>query len=206
MKNQDWLVTNEGECQPRPSQREWDLLRERYYFHQFLTEIIEILGQAPSEAEEWDYLPQIRMRVRQLVLNSYWLRSQYQEPNPQTGVAIIPLYDEIGYPLTVETVVFAPGVTTSVHNHGTWGAIALIRGQEKHTFWRRSHDAIHSDRVERVGERVFTPGELVSFMPHAIHSVEVVGDEPTVSFNLYGDVQPRSRFRFNLANHTAKVF
>lgn len=206
MNSQDWLVTDEGQCQARPSAREWDLLRERYYLHQFLTEVIDLLNQARDERDEWDFLPQIRMRVRQLVTNSYWVQTQYREACPKTGISILTLYDEIGYPLTVQTVTFAPGTISPIHNHGTWGVVAMLKGQEKHTFWRRVNDPESPDRIECVGEKILNPREIISFMPQAIHHVEAVGNQPTVTFNLYGDVQPRSRFEFNPTTHTAKHF
>jgi len=57
MMAKDWFVNGAGICQPRPSFRTWDLLREHYYLHQFLTEVLEVLAHASNEQEEWDYLP-----------------------------------------------------------------------------------------------------------------------------------------------------
>ncbi len=206
MNLRDWLVTDEGDCQPRPAAREWDLIREHYYFHRFLTEITDLLDLAPNELEEWDFLPQIRMRVRQLITNSYWVQTRHLEPDPKTGIAILTLYDEIGYPLTVQSVSFAPHVVSPVHNHGTWGVVAILQGQEKHTFWRRVGDPEFPDRLEQVGQRVISPGEIISFTPQAIHQVEAIGNEPTISFNLYGDTQPKSRFEFDLETATSRQF
>lgn len=206
MSQQDWFVTDIGQCQPRPSAREWDLLRERYYLHQFLTEILEILANALAETDEWDYLPQIRMRVRQLMLNSYYVKTRYTEPEPQTGVSVTTLYDEIGYPLTVQNVMVNPGVMSPIHSHGTWGVLFQIRGQERHTFWRRVNDPEQPYRIEAVGDRTLDPGEIISFMPDAIHQVETVGDEPSLTFQLYGDTQPKSRLQFEPTTHTAKRF
>lgn len=205
-RSRDWLVTQEGQCQPRPSSRDWNLIRENYYLHQFLTEILDLLGHAREAEEEWDYLPQIRMRVRQLITNSYWLKTQYLEPDSKTGVAVHTLYDEIGYPLTVQTVTFAPGTTSSIHNHGTWGVTAVLKGQEKQTFWRRCPTADQPQRIEPVGEKILTTGQIISFVPEAIHQVEAIGEETTVSFQIYGDTQPRSRFLFDPTLHTAKPF
>lgn len=206
MEQWDWLVMGDGICQPRPTARSWDLIRERYYLHHFLTEIIDILESAPCEAEEWDYLPQIRMRVRQLILNSYWVQTRYVEPSPTTGVSVLTLYDEIGYPLTVQVVVTAPGTVSPIHNHGTWGVVAVLKGSENHILWRRIGDSALPDKIERVQEKLLTSGEIISFTPDAIHQVEVVGDQPSVTFNLYGDTQPRSRFEFEPTTHTAKYF
>lgn len=206
MNVKDWIVTDEGRCESRPSAREWNLIRDHYYLHRFLTEIIECLEAAPHETEEWDFLPQIRMRVRQLIMNSYWVRTQFLEPSPKTGVSLLTLYDEIGYPLTIQNVMAVPGVVSPIHNHGTWGVVAIIKGQEKHTFWRRAQDPAFPDRIESVGKQIFSAGEIVSFAPKAIHQVEAIGEEPVLTFQLYGDTQPRSRFEFEPLTHTAKPF
>lgn len=206
MNVKDWLVNDDGVCAARPSAREWDLIREHYYFHRFLTEIVDLLDQAAHETEEWDFLPQIRMRVRQLMTNSYWLHTQYLEPDPKLGFAILPLYDEIGYPLTVQTVTFAPGVTSPIHNHGTWGVVAVLKGEEQHTFWQRTPNPDFPDQIQSVGTKIVTAGEIISFTPQAIHQITAVGDTPVITFHLYGDTQPRSRFEFQPATHTAKHF
>jgi predicted metal-dependent enzyme (double-stranded beta helix superfamily) len=206
MMIQDWLVTDEGECQARPSAREWNLIRNNYYFHRFLTDVVDLLDRVSIEAEQWDYLPQIRTLVRKLLINSYWLKTQYLEPSPQTGISIQTLYDEIGYPLTVQNVTFAPGVISPIHNHGTWGVVALLKGQEKHTFWRRVNDPKFPDKIEPVGEKILDPGEIISFTPSAIHQVEAIGDEPVVTFHLYGDTFSKLRFKFDLATFSASNF
>jgi predicted metal-dependent enzyme (double-stranded beta helix superfamily) len=206
MNTKDWLITDQGECQPRPAAREWDLIREYYYLHRFLTEILEVVERSKHESEQWDYLPQIRRLVRQLITNSYWVQTQYLEPCPQTGRAIMTLYDEIGYPLTIQNVSFAPGVSSPIHNHGTWGVVAVLKGEEKHRFWRPCNNAEFPSKIEPTGERIFRAGEIISFTPNAIHSVEAVGEESTVTFNLYGDFLPQSRFEFNPTTQRAKSF
>lgn len=206
MNVRDWIVTDDGQCQTRPSAREWDLIADHYYLHRFLTEVIDLLAQVKNEADEWDRLPQLRRLVRKLITNSYYVRTQFLEPCPKTGSAVLTLYDEIGYPLTVQNVTFAPGVVSPIHNHGTWGVIAVLKGQEKHTFWRRTHDRTLPDKIELTGQRVVSAGEIMSFTPDAIHSVEAIDTEPTVTFQMYGDTQPQSRFFFEPETHTAKPF
>ena len=206
MEITDWLVTATGKCQPRPAAKAWNLIRDRYYFHRFLTDITDLLDQAPNELEEWNFLPQIRMRVRQLLTNSYWLKTQQPDENSKTGVSICTLYDEIGYPLTVQNVLSMPGIVSPIHNHGTWGVTVIIKGQEKHTFWRLAGSQHQPFEIEPTEERVFGPGEIVSFMPETIHQVTTVGQTPTLTFQLYGDTQPRSRFEYQPDQATAKAF
>ncbi|MBO9997779.1 MAG: cupin [Cyanobacteria bacterium SID2] len=206
MISKDWFVDETGHCQSRPASRTWNLLRESYYMHQFLTEILDIIDNANHELDEWNYLPQIRRKVRQIVTNSYWLKTQYQAPNRETGVHVTTLYDEIGYPLTVQNVTTQPGTLSSIHNHGTWGVIFQIQGEERHTFWHRVSPSDKPLRIEPVGEHLLRPGEILSFHPDAIHQAETVGGETSLTFQLYGDTQPKGRFKFEPKTQTAKYF
>jgi predicted metal-dependent enzyme (double-stranded beta helix superfamily) len=206
MSTQDWFVTQDGQCQSRPSVRAWDLLREPYYLHQFLTEVLDILSNAPHEKDEWDFLPQIRRQVRQLILNSYWVKTQSAPPNSRTGVNVTPLYDEIGYPLTIQNVASRPGLLTSIHNHGTWGVVFQIQGEERHVFWRRVETREGAVQIEIAGEHLLRPGEMISFHPDAIHQVETLGNTDSLTFQLYGDTQPQGRFQFQPETQTAKPF
>ena len=206
MEITDWLVTETGQCQPRPAAKTWDLICDRYYFHRFLTEIIDLLDQAPNELEEWNFLPQIRMRVRQLVTNSYWLQTQLPNLEDNRDASVLTLYDEIGYPLTVQNVIAKPGMVSPIHNHGTWGVIAILKGQERHTFWRRVDGDHQPFKIEPTGEKKFGPGEIISFMPQTIHQVSTVENTPTLTFQLYGDTQPSSRYEYQPDQATAKPF
>lgn len=203
MKNQDWLVTETGDCQACKAVREWDLLKEHYRFYRFLTEVEDAVAAATDEVS---CLPEIRRLVRQLMLNSYWLQTQCPEPCPKTGVSVIILYDEIGFPLTVQTVTFTPGTVTPIHNHGTWGVVAVLKGQEKNTFWQQTYDPEFKDKIEKVGEKILSPGDIISLTPDAIHCVESVGEEPTVTFNIYGETHCSRRFEFDPINHTRKTY
>ncbi len=99
-EHQDWHVTERGQCAPCPTPRDWDLLETPYRFHRFLTKVEDYLRSTTPESPS-NGLPVLRRLVRKLVLNSYWLRTQHPEPSPNQ-TAILNLYDEIGYPLTVQ--------------------------------------------------------------------------------------------------------
>ncbi|MDZ7991954.1 MAG: cupin [Nostoc sp. EfeVER01] len=203
MKGRDWLLTGDGQHQACKSVRAWDLLRENYRLYRFLTEVEDVLNGSDNET---NCLPEIRMLVRRLIVNSYWVRSQHLEPSPKTGTSVLLLYDELGFPLTVQTVTFAPGTRSNIHNHGTWGIVAVLKGQEKNTFWRRTNSPEFQDKIEATGEVTLSPGDIISFTPDAIHCVEAVGDEPTVTFNIYGETDPNERFEFDPIKYSAKNF
>ncbi|MCM0591860.1 MAG: cupin [Gloeotrichia echinulata IR180] len=203
MKGKDWLITGDGEYQVCKSVRAWDLLRENYRLYRFLTEVEDVLNNVEDESSR---LPEIRMLVRRLMVNSYWVQSQYLQPCQETGTSVLLLYDELGFPLTVQTVTFAPGTRSTIHNHGTWGVVAVLKGQEKNTIWGRTHSRESEDKIEKTGEITLFPGDIISFTPDAIHSVQSVGDEPTVTFNVYGETDPKQRFEFDSVSHIAKKF
>ncbi len=203
MQGQDWFISGDGKHQICKSAREWDLLRDNYRLYRFLTEVEDVLNQVEEESI---FLPQLRMLVRRLIINSYWVQSQNLEPDSKTGTSVLLLYDELGFPLTVQTVTFAPGTTSNIHNHGTWGIVAILKGQEKNTFWRRNPTAEFPDKIEKVGELNLQPGDLISFTPETIHQVQSLGNEPTVTFNIYGETDSKERFEFDIINHLAKKF
>lgn len=207
MQGHDWLVTENGICEAWKPLREWDLLREEYRLYRFLTEVEDTHRQAEHQGQlELEFLPKIRQLVRQLIINSYWVKTQLPQPCPKTGVSVLLLYDELGCPFTVQTVTFSPGVKSNIHNHGTWGIIGILQGQERNIFWKRSPHPNSPHRIEPVSETILHPGDIITFTSEAIHSVEAIGEQPTITFNLYGETRATQRFEFDPIEHTAKNF
>lgn len=198
-------MTEEGRCNLCPTPREWDLLETPYYFHRFLTEVEDSLKQATTE-QQCDCLPALRRLVRKLVLNSYWLQTQRPELSPADTTAILNLYDEIGYPLTVQIETLGPGALSTVHNHATWGVVAVLEGQGKNTFWQRVPEPEFPNKIAYVAEKIVEYGDVISFVPEAIHRVQAIGEAPLVTFNLYGETQRKQRFEFNPVTHQAKNY
>lgn len=209
MKFKDWLVTEDGNCVLCPSPKQWDLLIERddYRLYRFLTELEDIINEALTLGrQEEDYLPSLRRLVRKLLIKSYWITTRVPQLSQDEEIAINLLYDEPGFPITIQTEIMAPGTCTSIHNHGTWGVVATLQGESKNTFWKRVPTVQVPDKIELVGEQILWPGEIISFTTEAIHSVEATGDEPTITFNLYGDTNASKRFEYDSVNHQAKKF
>lgn len=202
MKNRDFLVTGDGSWRVCTPAKEWDLLRTPYHLHRFLTEVEDLLNQGHDEIET---LGQLRLLVRRLITNSYWLHTQKPE-SAETGIPARLLYDELGYPLTVQTALAQPGVESPIHNHGNWGVVAILAGEERNRFWRRFPTPEFEHRVEATGEMILLPGDIISFTGDAIHSVKAMGEEATFSFSLYGETFHSRRFEFDPVSHTAKNF
>ncbi len=207
MKTADWLVKKDGVCCLCQSVRDWDLLAEEYRLYRFLTEVEDITRLTAAEGiDESSSLSGLRMLVRKLVLNCYTVKTRLPEPNSKTGVSVVMLYDELGFPMTIQTEMNLPGTTSPIHNHGTWGIVMVLKGKQKNVFWKRNPTSEFPNKIDRVGERIIEPGDIISFTTDAIHSIEAVGDEPTITFNLYGETHGGKRFQFDLEQQTAKHF
>ncbi len=203
MTGQDYWVGENGQCVP------WDLsadeatLTQPYRLYRFLSDLEDILEQEPDDQRR---LRLICPLVRRLLNSSTWLLDNYLPPDPDTGWSVLMLYDEPDYPITVQTVVWSPGSVSPIHNHGAWGIVALLDGQEKNTFWQRSPATDTPDHIEQVGDRTLSPGDILCLMPDAIHQIEALSDEPSISFNLYGETNYSKRFQFDAVQGTAHIF
>lgn len=202
MENRNLLVTDDGTVQvlavpelPAPLQT--------YRLYRFLTELEDLLAATPDDGQR---LAAIAPRVRQLLISSYWLQMEYKEPDPKTGWGVKFLYREYQFPLTVQMVSWRPGSQSTIHNHATWGLVAMLGGHETNRIWRRVPSAAHPHRIELVDEIQLAPGDIITFMPGAIHQVTPASDEPTISFNLYGVTDRPSRYVFDPQNQTAELF
>ena len=197
-----WIVDDRSSHHPYFPEEEREF-PEPYRLYRFLSDLDDVLT---STTDDYQRIKRIFPLVRQLLTSSYWLQMEYDEPSPKLGWSVKMLYQEPDYPLTIQMVAWSPGKVSPIHNHATWGIVALIDGIEKNRFWKRSPTAEFPDRLELVGEQILEPGEIIGFVPNAIHSVESVGEEPTISFNLYGQTDYPQRFQFDIVKHSAKNF
>jgi predicted metal-dependent enzyme (double-stranded beta helix superfamily) len=202
MTNKNWLITDDGRHR---TFGDADITEPKRYYRlfRFLTELEDILDTFHDDASR---LEAITPLVRKLLVSSYWLQMEYSAPNPTTGWSVNFLYREHEYPITVQMVSWLPGHKSTIHNHGTWGIVALIGGQERNRLWQRAPQPNQPDRLEQIDELILNPGDIVALTANAIHSVEPLGDEPTVSFNLYGVTDFSDRYEFDAKTHTAKPF
>lgn len=203
MNGRNWLVTDQGVCQELNAIEDEKILTTPYRLYQFLADLDRVLERFDDDAER---LKRLCPRVRRLMNDSPWLQLQYTFPDPQKGWSVAILYDEPGYPMTIQMVAWETGRVSTIHNHAAWGIVMLIEGQEKNTFWKRSPESEFPDRVEKVNEQIFSSGDIICFLPDAIHSIEAMGQRATISFNLYGITSYDHRFIFDPQARTAKTF
>ena len=198
---QDWLVQNNSSYEEYYPEE--NISDKPYRLYRFLTDLEDILDNIP---DDYDRIKAICPLVRKLLNSSYWLQLEYDPPCPDVGWSVKTLYQEPNYPITIQTVAWLPNHPSPIHNHAAWGVVGIIQGQEKNRFWRRNPTAENPEQVELINEKILVPGDIIGFMPDAIHSVETMGDYPTVTFNIYGEADFSRRYRFDSINHTAKNF
>ena len=191
MTNHNWLITDDGQ-QTTFGNADVQPSEQVYRLYRFLTDLEDILA---DESDDSLRVQKIAPLVRQLLTSSYWLQMEYKEANPKTGWAVNFLYREHQFPLTVQMVTWAPGTRSKIHNHATWGIVAMVGGQEKNIFWKQSPD--DPKAIAQVGEQVIYSGDIIGFTGNAVHRVAPMGDEQTVSCNLYGVTDHSSRYKYD---------
>jgi predicted metal-dependent enzyme (double-stranded beta helix superfamily) len=186
MTIRDWLINEKGEeekCNPVGRSD----LSSFYRIYHFLHDLEEVLR---LENDDRLRLSKIRPMVRRLLMSSYWIQKAIAPIDPKTGWSLRKLYDEPLFPWTIQTALWDIGQDSPIHNHGTWGVVAIISGIEQNSFWRRTNPSNPKDlTVEKTGECTLYPGDLISFLPETIHSIRAVGESPVASFKIYGEPQ-----------------
>jgi len=188
MAVRDWLINEHGKEEPCDPVGSSDL-STFYRIYHFLNDLENVLG---SEKNDRQRLTLIRPMVRRLLMSSYWIQKAIAPIDPKTGWSLRKLYEEPFFPWTIQTALWGTEQESPIHNHGTWGVVAIISGTEHNSFWKRINPSNPEDlRVEKVGECVLYPGDLISFLPETIHSVKAIENEPVASFKIYGEMQSK---------------
>lgn len=138
-------------------------------------------------------LSAITQRLEQLAAHKdLFSRADFPPPDETAGVGastryrLNPADGDGGLALYLNSI--NPGKTTAPHNHTTWAVIVAVEGQEVNRLYERTDDRSDPARARIHVAREFTvqPGAPIAFLPDDIHSIAVVGTEPTLHFHLYG--------------------
>lgn len=188
-------------------------LRRPYRLYRFLSDLDDLVDTVKSDRER---LRIAAVLVRHLLSETSWIAEACLPPDPDLGWSVNYLYDEPGYPFTIQSVSWMPGESSPVHNHATWSIVAIVgdetSGQEENTFWTREDKGDREGYAEVVqtGQRILKPGDILTLMPAAIHSVKAVSPDdnpqPTRTFNVYGLTDLERRLEFDPATQTCKTF
>lgn len=76
------------------------------------------------------------------------------------------------------------GVSSSVHEHGTWAVIVAIEGQERHRIYRRKGPS--SEQYELLREVTVRRGEPLVLAQDLFHSMHTPIDRPALQLHVYG--------------------
>jgi predicted metal-dependent enzyme (double-stranded beta helix superfamily) len=141
----------------------------------------------------------VRPLARELALGRTWLRPEHYACDPEQGFGLHVLHEEPDHTLFVIAAAWLPGRGVAPHNHGTWAVVAGVDGPERNVFWKRVDDGSRPGhaKLEKRGEKVFGPGDVLTLLPGAIHSVVNDTTQVTVSLHVYGynlNLAQRSQF------------
>ncbi len=152
-------------------------------------------------------LTKLRTLVRQQALCREWVEPHHYDCDPVQGFGVHALHEEVD--LWIVAFSWLPGRGAPPHDHRTWAVVAGVDGREKNTHWTRLDDGLRSGHAEvaPIGEEVVGPGDVVSFLPDAIHSVINEADRVTLSLHVYGrNLNRVGRSQFDPEKQTERPF
>lgn len=150
---------------------------------------VEDLQRLSAEhADPKALLPEVAPLAARLAEDVSWIKPEYYDVDDSQGIGITVLHEEPDHTLLVETIVWAPGKGVLPHDHQTWGCVVGLDGTERNVIWKREDDGATP------GHAKLTPahrsdvgkGQTIVFMPDDIHSVQNLGETPTMSLHIYG--------------------
>lgn len=161
---------------------------------------------AAEERDERILVERLRPFAERLAVGDELAALPVPEPDPEQGFGFRLLHEEPDHSLVVALLSWLPGRGTPPHDHGTWGVVAGIIGEEVNTFWKRLDDGSRKEYAEigKEGERAFGPGESLTLLPRTIHSIENRTDALSLSLHVYGrHINHTDRWQFDADRRTA---
>jgi predicted metal-dependent enzyme (double-stranded beta helix superfamily) len=147
----------------------------------FVTNTAEIVETGSSEAA---ILAQLRPQLEALIAQDDWLPEAYAV----TGGARYRQYLLYADPLdrfSVVSFVWGRNQGTPIHDHGVWGLIGVLRGEEVSiAYERRADGSLQAKPPERLGA-----GQIAMVSPESgdIHAIaNGLADASSISIHVYG--------------------
>lgn len=156
-----------------------------YTLEQFVIDLRRISADARAVQ---DMLRRVKPLAQRLAAAPDLLARLNRQCDARQGFGFQVLHEEPDHTLAVAALSWLPGRGTPPHDHGTWGVVVGVEGDEVNTFWRRVDDGTRSGYAElrRLSEKTFAPGDAVALTPEIIHSVRNDGERVSVSLHVYG--------------------
>jgi predicted metal-dependent enzyme (double-stranded beta helix superfamily) len=127
-----------------------------------------------------------RLAQKFVTSRELWWNDKFYQIHPEKGFETHILHHEADHTLAVIVVAWDKGRCVPPHNHGSWSVVCGVEGREQNTLWERSNPELNNSPLKEVSKTIFTPGEIASFCPDTIHSVENLTDGRSVSLHIYG--------------------
>ena len=121
--------------------------------------------------------------VKPLLRDAAWLPPEFAAANPDHYQQYL-LYCDPFERFSIVSFVWGPGQRTPIHDHGCWGVVGQLRGQEVSTNYRYGKDG----KLEVSGVDTLEVGQTVAFSPEQgdIHAVVNSSADVAISIHTYG--------------------
>jgi predicted metal-dependent enzyme (double-stranded beta helix superfamily) len=168
-----------------------------YSVEEFAREVEAIIAATSDRRQAAE---QIRPRLAHLLARADLLDERYRIASAE-GRDRYEYYRSADGRLLISGPVFQPGHPTFVHNHNTWGVIAIYTGKQRTTRYLRTDDGATPGRATLVqtSDEVLDQGSIYYLLPpDDIHRIEAV-DEPSLSIHVLGvDLSKQHRQFFDV--------
>ncbi len=148
----------------------------------FIAAVRDEIGRAGSPEEAIDLIGPL---FADLLADSEWLPSSYQEPAPASGmgggIGQWLAFRAADRSLSLFSLVVPPGAMTPVHDHLAWGLVGIYRGTQDEEFYRPG-----DGRLELTRRRPLAPGDFYKLIPPRddVHRVRTTSEQTSVSIHL----------------------
>ncbi|MFS0576400.1 hypothetical protein AB1K83_12245 [Sporosarcina sp. 179-K 3D1 HS] len=107
----------------------------------------------------------------------------YKIPNPNK-YTLFPVYIDPRNRFCIASAVWDVGQSTPIHDHGTWGVIGIVQGEELEIHYEMDSD----NKLVPVSERIFAKGDtaVCCTSDRDLHKVQCISPIPCVGIHVYG--------------------
>jgi predicted metal-dependent enzyme (double-stranded beta helix superfamily) len=173
-----------------------------------IPELVADLRAITAEvADEGEIIRRVQPLVRKAADRRAWLDEAHYTCDEEQGFGVHLLHEEEDHTLAVFAIAWLAGRGIAAHNHGTWAVVVGVDGDEHNINWERRDDGSRDGYAEIAvrNEVVVGHGDLISFRPDDIHSVENRGDVTTLSLHVYGKhINFTGRYQYDPATNRAE--